>query len=107
MRLWPSNWWPRTLGAQLVVGTAAAVLLSNVVVASWFQFAQSRANESAISERLVDRAASPATLLAAIPVKQRDAAAHALTSNIWHFQIRHGKPVSQPMTDEEQAMAVR
>ncbi|HSC61734.1 MAG TPA: ATP-binding protein [Rhizomicrobium sp.] len=107
MRLWPLHWWPRTLGAQLVVVTAAAVLLSNVVVASWFQLAQSRANESAISDRLIDRAASAATLLAAIPAKQREAAAHALTSNIWHFEVRHGKPAAGSMSDEETAMAAR
>jgi len=107
MRLWPLNWWPRTLGAQLVVVTAAAVLLSNVGVATWFQFAQSRANESAISDRLVDRAASAATLLAAIPAKQREAAAHALTSNIWHFEVHHGRAPNGPMSDEEQAMANR
>ncbi|HEY7978915.1 MAG TPA: HAMP domain-containing sensor histidine kinase [Rhizomicrobium sp.] len=107
MRLWPANWWPRTLGAQLVVVTAAAVLLSNVVVASWFQFAQSRANESAINDRIIDRAVSAATLLSAIPAKQREAAAYALTSNVWHFSIHHGKPPGPPMGDDERAMAAR
>jgi len=107
MRLWPANWWPRTLGAQLVVVTAAAVLLSNVGVATWFQLAQSRLNESAINERLIDRAASAATLLAAIPAKQRVAAAHALTSNIWHFEVHHSDPQSAQMTADEQAMANR
>lgn len=107
MRLWPSNWWPRTLGAQLVAVTAAAVLLSNVGVASWFQFVQSRATETAINDRLIDRAISAATLLAAIPAKQRDAAARALSSNIWHFSVHRGKPIKQPMTDDERAMAAR
>jgi signal transduction histidine kinase len=105
MKLWPANWWPRTLGAQLVAVTAAAVLLSNVGVATWFQLAQSRLNESAINERLVDRAASAATLLAAIPARQRVAAAHALTSNIWHFEVHHGKALVSPMTDDEASMA--
>ncbi|HSM96659.1 MAG TPA: hypothetical protein VLT91_11480, partial [Rhizomicrobium sp.] len=90
MRLWPSNWWPRTLGAQLVVVTAAAVLLSNVAVATWFQLVQQQATESAINERIIDRALSAATLLSAIPARQREAAADALTSNIWHFQVHHG-----------------
>jgi signal transduction histidine kinase len=105
MSLWPAHWWPRTLGAQLVAVTAAAVLLSNVAVASWFQFAQNQANESAINDRLVDRAVSAATLLAAIPAKQRDAAAHALTSNIWHFEVHREKPVPAKMDDDEAAMA--
>ena len=40
MTLWPRNWWPRTLAAQLVVLTATAVLLSNVGVALWFTATQ-------------------------------------------------------------------
>jgi len=107
MRLWPANWWPSTLGAQLVVVTAAAVLLSNVSVASWFQFVQSRATESAINDRIIDRAISAATLLSAIPAKQREAAAHALTSNVWHFAVHRGKPIALPMNDDERAMAAR
>ncbi|HEY2033695.1 MAG TPA: ATP-binding protein [Rhizomicrobium sp.] len=107
MRLWPSNWWPRTLGAQLVVVTAAAVLLSNVVVATWFQLSQQQATETAINDRIIDRALSAATLLSAIPAKQRDAAARALTSNIWRFQVHHGKPVHSAMNDDERAMAAR
>lgn len=101
------NWWPRTLGAQLVAVTAAAVLLSNVAVASWFQLVQQRAAESAFNDRLIDRAISASTLIAAIPAKQREAAAHALTSNLWHFAVHHGKMVRQPMDEEEAAMAAR
>ncbi|HSM96259.1 MAG TPA: ATP-binding protein [Rhizomicrobium sp.] len=107
MRLWPSNWWPRTLGAQLVVVTAAAVLLSNVAVATWFQLVQQQATESAINERIIDRALSAATLLSAIPARQREAAADALTSNIWHFQVHHGDVVHPAMDDDELAMAAR
>jgi signal transduction histidine kinase len=107
MRLWPLNWWPRTLGAQLVAVTAAAVLLSNVSVASWFQFVQSRATESAINDRIIDRAISAATLLSAIPARQRDAAAHALTSNVWHFAVHHGKLTGLPMNEDERALVAR
>jgi signal transduction histidine kinase len=107
MRLWPSTWWPRTLGAQLVAITAGAVLLSNVAVAAYFQLGQERQNESALVERLLDRAVSAATLMSAIPAKQRDTAAHALGSNIWKFQIIHGAPLTGVMTDDEQALAAR
>jgi signal transduction histidine kinase len=107
MRLWPRNWWPRTLGAQLVILTAAAVLISNVVVAAYFQLNQQQQNESALDERLIDRAVSASTLMAAIPAKQRDAAAHALGSNIWHFQIHHGQPLEGAMDPEEQSFAAR
>ncbi len=107
MRLWPGNWWPRTLGAQLVAVTAAAVLLSNIAVAAYFQLGQVQQNQTSLIERLVDRAVSASTLLAAIPAKQRDAAAHALSSNIWRFQIYRGKPLSEAMSDDEQALAAR
>jgi signal transduction histidine kinase len=107
MRLWPLNWWPRTLGAQLVAITAGAVLLSNVAVAAYFQLGQERQNESALVDRLVDRAVSAATLMAAIPAKQRDAAAHALSSNIWQFAIHRGQPLQASMTDIERALAAR
>src|SRR6202012_5222226 len=105
MRLWPSNWWPRTLGAQLVAITAAAVLLSNVAVAAYFHLGQERQNGSRLVERLLGRAVSAATLMSAIPAKQRDAAAHALGSNIWQFAIVHGAPLTTPMTDDEMALA--
>jgi signal transduction histidine kinase len=107
MRLWPSNWWPRTLGAQLVAVTAAAVLLSNVAVAAYFQLGQERQTESSLVERLLDRAVSAATLMSAIPAKQRDAAARALSSNIWQFAIRRGPALDMPMTDEERTLAAR
>jgi signal transduction histidine kinase len=107
MRLWPSNWWPRTLGAQLVAITAGAVLLSNVAVAAYFQLGQERQNENALVDRLVDRAVSAATLMSAIPAKQREAAAHALSSNIWQFAIHRGAPLQEPMTQVEQALAAR
>ena len=107
MRLWPSTWWPRTLGAQLVAVTAAAVLLSNVAVAAYFQLGQEQQSETALVDRLVDRAVSAATLLAAIPAKQRDAAAHALSSNIWQFRINRGAALAAPMSDDEQALAAR
>jgi len=107
MRPWPAHWWPRTLGAQLVAVTVLAVLLSNAAVALWFQLGQERQNETSLMERLGDRAVSASTLLAAIPAKQRDAAAHALGSNIWHFRIHRGKPISGAMSDEELSLANR
>jgi signal transduction histidine kinase len=107
MRLWPTNWWPRTLGAQLVVVTAAAVLLSNVAVATWFQLGQERQNQSALNDRVIDRAVSASTLLGAIPAKQREAAAHALSSTVWHFEVHRGRPLSEEMNDREQAIAAR
>ena len=77
--------WPRTLGVQLIAVTAAAVFLSNVAVAVWFEMGSERLTESALTERVLDRAASMATLLSAIPAKTRSAATQAMSSNVWRF----------------------
>ncbi|HEV2560818.1 MAG TPA: ATP-binding protein [Rhizomicrobium sp.] len=98
--------WPRTLGAQLVAVTVAAVLISNVGVAIWFESTREQFTESAVNERLLDRAVSVATLLGAIPAKSRDAATKALSSGPWRFTLHHGKAVSgSPMDDEESQLA--
>lgn len=107
MRLWPRNWWPRTLAAQLIVVTAAAVLLSNIGVAVWFTATHERMTESALTERLLDRAASAATLLAGIPARERGAAVRTMSSGPWRFRLKHGKPVQLPMDPEEAALAAR
>jgi signal transduction histidine kinase len=108
MRLWPRNWWPRTLGAQLIVFTAAAVLVSNAAVAVWFELGRERLTESAVNERVLDRAVSVATLLAAMPAKSRDAAAQALTSGPWQLHLNHGKPLPpEPMSEAEAQLAAR
>ncbi|MGA7712823.1 MAG: ATP-binding protein [Rhizomicrobium sp.] len=99
--------WPRTLGMQLIIVTAVAVFLSNVAVAVWFELGSERFNETALTERILDRAASIATLMSSIPPKAREAAGRALTSNSWHFEIRTGKEALAPMTPEEIKLAGR
>ena len=66
--------WPQTLAAQLILVTAAALLVSNIAVAFWFERGQQQLTESAVTDRLIDRAISASTLLASIPAKQRAAA---------------------------------
>jgi signal transduction histidine kinase len=107
MRLWPRTWWPRTLGAQLVAVTAAAVLLSNIGVALWFETTRERLTESALTERLLDRAASAATLLSSIPAKSRESAVKAMSSGPWRFHLEFGKSSDEPMTEDEQKLAAR
>ena len=90
--------WPRTLAAQLVVVTAAAVLLSNIAVALWFELGREQLTQSAYTERLIDRTVSASTLLASIPAKQRATAARALSGVLWRFEIRHGHaPLKQTL----------
>ena len=79
MTSWPVTWWPRTLSAQLVVITAAAVILSNAAVGLWFETTQENLTEASITERLLDRAASTASLLSSIPAREREAVARTMS----------------------------
>ena len=107
MRVWPRHWWPRTLGAQLVAVAATAVIVSNVAVGIWFAATQEQITEAAITERLLDRAVSAATLLSGIPAREREAAVQTMSSGPWRFRLVYGKPVIHPMTDEEARYAAR
>ena len=98
---------PRTLGMQLVIVTSVAVLLSNMAVAVWFELGDEKHSETALTERLLDRSASVATLMSLIPPKAREAAAQTLSGNFWNFQIRTGKVTPQPMDAEEAKLAAR
>ena len=98
---------PRTLGMQLVAVTAAAVLVSNVAVAVWFELTTARQSESELTERVVDRAASAATLLAAIPQKSRDNVSDRMSTGVWNFDIHNGRDVQQPMTEQEARLAAK
>ena len=99
--------WPRTLGVQLIVVTAAAVLISNLAVAGWFQIGNARLSETDQNERIVDRVASMSTVLAAINAKAREGAAVAMSSGSWRYTLLHGKAAQVPMTDEESRLAAR
>lgn len=101
---------PRTMAAQLIVVTAAAVLLSNVGIAIWFTVTHESLTESALMERLLDRAASAATLLAGIPHREREAAVRTMSSGPWHFQLQSGNVAAakpMPMDSQESALAAR
>ena len=109
MTLWPRKFWPNTLAAQLIIVTSAAVLVSNVAVAVWFERGREQLTESAVMERVLDRAVSASTLLASIPAKQRVAAAKALSSGPWGFQIHRGRVAlpTDTMSDRERGLALR
>jgi len=99
--------WPRTLGIQLIAVTVGAVFLSNVAVVVWFQLTSERLTESAVTERVLDRTASTATLLSAIPAKARAEAAHAMSSAVWQFELHYGKDTGEPMDAAESRLAQR
>lgn len=99
--------WPRTLSAQLIVVTALAVLVSNAGVAMWFAATRERETESALTERILDRAATSATALSGTPAKEREAIARAMSAGPWRFHLRYGKTDAEPMTEDETRLAER
>jgi signal transduction histidine kinase len=98
---------PRTLGAQLIIVTAIAVLVSNAGVAIWYATTRERETESALYERVLDRGVSVATLLSTIPAREREVVAKAMSSGPWRFHLNYGKVSPETMTDEEQRFADR
>jgi signal transduction histidine kinase len=107
MKVWPRNWWPHTLSAQLVVMTTAVVLVSNLAVGLWFETSQQLLTETSLTDRVADRAASAATLLSGIPAREREQAVRAMSSGLWHFHLQHGPDEAQPMTGDEAKLAQR
>ncbi len=101
------KFWPRTLGAQLIVVTALAVSVSNAAVAVWFAATRESETVGAQTERRIDRAVSVAALLGGIPAKEREAAAKTMSVGLWRFHMRYGKVEPEPMTRAEAAMAER
>ncbi|MBN9556103.1 MAG: HAMP domain-containing protein [Alphaproteobacteria bacterium] len=100
--------WPRRLGTQLILVTAAAVVISNIVVAAWFEMGRERLNESSFTERVLDRTVSAAVLLSAVPQDLRPRALHAMASRVWRFELQHGNNSTPPrMSAREEAIAAR
>jgi signal transduction histidine kinase len=91
----------------MIAITAMAVFLSNVAVAVWFELGSQRLNETAMTERTLDRAASVATLMSSIPAKTRPEAVHALSSPLWSFQLLYGNGAPRAMNEEETHLAAR
>ncbi|HEY0267321.1 MAG TPA: ATP-binding protein [Rhizomicrobium sp.] len=101
------RFWPNTLAVQLIVVTAAAVALSNIAVAFWFEYGNQQQSTTSIYERVLDRAAATATTLAAIPPQSRDLVMVNMSSHAWKF-TRVPVPKAQlPMTEDERVLAKR
>jgi signal transduction histidine kinase len=99
--------WPRTLVVQLIAVTAAAVVVSNVSVAVWFEKSNEAQNEASLIERVLDRATTVLTTLRAIPPASRPVVMKTLSSRIWQFTEIPRPAKTLPMTDAEQALARR
>src|SRR5580765_2465765 len=87
------RFWPNTLAVQLIVVTAAAVALSNISVALWFEYGNERQTATADNGRLLDRAASTALTLSAIPKFTRPVVIDHMSGRLWKF-------VQVPMPDK-------
>ncbi|HZZ11431.1 MAG TPA: ATP-binding protein, partial [Paraburkholderia sp.] len=86
---------------------AAAVTFSNLAVASWFELGNERQSESALMDRVIDRAVSTSTLLSAIPEHSWNAATRTMSSGVWSFSIHTGKFAADPMDENEARLAAR
>jgi len=101
--------WPRTLAVQLIAVTAAAVVISNFAVAWWFEQGNERQKETALNERVLDRAAAVAATLIAIPPDARNGVMRSMNSpHLWQFaNLRPGDEITRPMSDEGKRLAQR
>ncbi len=109
MRFLPAKlrFWPRTLVVQLIAVTAAAVVLSNLSVAYWFENANERQNEASLIERVLDRATTVLTTLRAIPPESRPVVMKTLSSRIWQFTEIPRPARTLPMTETELQLVKR
>ncbi len=105
MNLRRFKFWPSTLAVQLIAVTAAAVTISNIGVAFWFEYGNERQNAQAANERVLDRAAAIAATMSAIPSDSRHVVTNTMSSRIWKFTQVPMPPHPLPMTDEEQRLA--
>ena len=101
------RFWPRTLVVQLIAVTAAAVVVSNLGVAYWFEKSNEAQNEASLIERVLDRATTVLTTLRTIPPDSRPVVMKTLSSRIWQFTEIPRPTGTLPMTTEEQGLARR
>jgi signal transduction histidine kinase len=99
------RFWPNTLAVQLIVVTAAAVALSNIAVAAWFEYGNELQTATAANERVLDRAASVATTLSAISLPSRPVVINYMSGRLWKFVQVPVPTESLPMTSDEQLLA--
>ncbi len=93
----------------MIAVTAAAVVISNFAVAWWFEQGNERQKETALNERVLDRAAAVAATLIAIPPGARSAVMRSMNSpRLWQFtELRPGDEITRPMSEEGERLAQR
>jgi signal transduction histidine kinase len=99
--------WPRTLVVQLIAVTATAVLVSNLGVAIWFEHGAIRQSESTMNGWALDRTASVAVTLRAVPIKTRPVVLRAMATHFWHFDLLPEGAPRPAMDAHETRLAAR
>lgn len=99
--------WPRTLAFQMIAVTAAAVVVSNLGVAFYFERTNLAQFNSFLNERMIDRTTAVATTMREVPVTSRDAVMRTMSTRDWRFSQINGPVPSRAMTDEEKGFSQR
>ncbi len=97
--------WPNTLAVQLILVTAVAVALSNIAVAAWFEYGNEQQIATAANERVLDRAASVATTMTAVPASSRHTVVNTMSGRLWKFTQMPAPAAPLPMSSDEQILA--
>jgi len=99
--------WINTLRGQFVTVVALAVILSSVAVIAILEIARQGELRRVRSEAIGERVAASFELIAELAPAQGEAAANALTSNFYRYEILPADPLAgHVMSDEEGTMAL-
>lgn len=99
--------WINTLRGQFVTVVALAVILSSVAVIAILEIARQGELRRVRSEAIGERVAASFELIAELAPAQGEAAANALTSNFYRYEILSADPLAgHIMSDEEGTMAL-
>ena len=103
--------WPRTLSMQLILVTAAAVLLSNAAVAYWFEYGSEKQFQQQFQSNSIDRAvgrtAQLVNALSGIQSETRDTVVRIARQRDFSFTYNIGKVPSRVMNEDEKNLAAR
>jgi len=92
---------------QLIAVTAAAVAISNIAVAYWFETSNQQQNEASLNERVLDRASTVLTTLRAIPPESRPVVMKTLGGRFWQFTEIPPPKKPMAMSEDENKLAQR
>jgi signal transduction histidine kinase len=97
--------WPKTLAFQLIAVTAAAVVVSNLGVAIYFERANVAQFSNFFSDRIMDRTTAVATTLQEVTAQSRSIVMRNMGTQNWKFSQIDGPVPRHAMTDEEASLA--